>query len=213
MKEGWADAERICQQYSEIDCVFFFKNNLVTPRSAEIYAKFIGYCTEYKAKITGRLKNAPMKDVDVILLCYIENVCPDFTRARKKDNCVVNAEKKFANKLIEQRKDAVTFRRDEAKRMKKFGGKDLPIIPSAAVLRKAKEQQLLKIYGLQFANPSINLLHHIKYGKYAGSIHNIGLLKFNCIYWTLEQQQIYVARCKKDPHAIMALDATGGISK
>jgi len=28
--------------------------------------------------------------------------------------------------------------------MKKFGGIDLPIVPSAAVLCKAKEQQLLK---------------------------------------------------------------------
>lgn len=59
----------------------------------------------------------------------------------------------------------------------------------------------------------MNLLHHAKYGKYAGSIHNISLLKFNCIYWTSEQQQIYVARCRKNPHDIMALDATGGISK
>lgn len=215
MKEGWADviAERICQQYSEIDCVFSFKNNLVTPRSAETYPKFIGYCTECKSKIIGRLENAPMIDVDVIFLCYIENVCPDLHTGKKKRQLRGQRREEVANKLIEQRKDAVTFRREEAKRMKKFGGKDLPIVPSAAVLRKAKEQQLLKIHGLQFANPPMNLLHHAKYGKYAGSIHNIGLLKFNCIYWTLEQQQIYVARCKKDPHAIMALDATGGISK
>ncbi|KMQ92327.1 kda protein in nof-fb transposable element [Lasius niger] len=99
---------------------------------------------------------------------YLENVCPDLHTGKKKRQLRGQRREEVANKLIEQRKDAVTFRRDEAKRMKKFGGKDLPIVPSAAVLRKAKEQQLLKIHGLQFANPPMNLLHHAKYGKYTG---------------------------------------------
>ncbi|TGZ47630.1 hypothetical protein DBV15_13001, partial [Temnothorax longispinosus] len=115
--------------------------------------------------------------------------------------------------MIEQRKDAVTFQRNEAKRMKKFGGKNLPIVPNAATLRKAKEQQLLKLLGLDFVNPPINLLQQSKYGKYAGSIHSIGLLKFHCMYWSPEQQQIYTARCKKNPSAILTIDATGSIAK
>lgn len=134
-----------------------------------------------------------MEDVDVIFLCYLENICPDLHTGKKKRQLRGQRREEVANKLIEHRKDAVTFRRDDAKQLKKFGGKDVPIVPSAAVLCKAKEQQLLKIHGLQFANPAMNLLHHAKYGKYAGSIYNIDLLKFNCIYWTLEQQQIYVA--------------------
>lgn len=120
---------------------------------------------------------------------------------------------KVANQLIEQRKDAVTFQRDEAKRMKKFGGKNLPIVPNAATLRKAKEQQLLKLLGLEFVNPPINLLQQAKYGKHAGSIHSISLLKFYCMYWSPEQQQIYTARCKKNPSAVLTIDATGGIAK
>lgn len=200
MQEGWADviAERICQQHKSVDCVFSFKNNLVTPSAtAETYVRFHGYCTECNAKITGRLQNAPTKDIDVIFSCCIENIQPQHYTGKKKRQLRGKRREKVATQLIECRKDAVTFVRDEAKRMKKFGGKNLPIVPNVATLRKAKEQQLLKLLGLDFVNPPINLLHHSNYEKYAGSIHSIGLLKFHCMYWSPEQQQIYTARCKK----------------
>jgi hypothetical protein len=191
LQEGWADviAERICQQHGSVDCVFSFKNNLVTPSAtAETYAKFVGSCTECKAKITGRLQNAPTRDVDVIFSYQIENIRSHLHTERKKRQLRGKRREKVANQMIEQRKDAVTFQQSEMKRMKKFGGKNLPIVPNAATLRKAKEQQLLKLLGLEFVNPPINLLQQSKYGKYAGSIHSIGLLKFHCIYWSLEQQ-------------------------
>lgn len=41
----------------------------------------------------------------------------------------------------------------------------------------------------------------------------IGLLKFNCIYWTPEQAQIYSARCRNNRNTTLALDATGNIVK
>lgn len=87
LQEGWADviAERICQQHGSVDCAFSFKNNWVTPSAtAEIYAKFIGYCTECKAKITGRLQNAPTRDVDVIFSCRIENIRSHLHTGKKK---------------------------------------------------------------------------------------------------------------------------------
>lgn len=71
----------------------------------------------------------------------------------------------------------------------------------------------LKKYGLKFCNPALNLLDSSKNGKCAGQIHFIALLKFNCIYWTPEQLQIYSARCRKEPNAMCAIDATGGIAK
>lgn len=89
----------------------------------------------------------------------------------------------------------------------------MPIIPKTTILRKAKEQQLLKPYGLEFANPATNLLQHSKCGKYADSIHCISLLKFQCVYWLPEQQQIYTARLKKYLNAILTIDATGSIAK
>lgn len=85
-------------------------------------------------------------------------------------------------------------------------------MPNIATLRKAKEQQLLKLHGLEFVNPPLNLLHQSKYGKYAGCIHGINLLKFHCIYWSPEQLQIYTSWCKKNRNAILAIDATGSIA-
>ena len=115
--------------------------------------------------------------------------------------------------MIQGRQDAVILRRKEAGRFKKFGGKMPPILPTTAVLRKAKEQRLLSMYGLKFSNPALNLLDSSKNEKYAGCIHLIGLLKFSCIYWRPEQVQIYSARCRKDRNATLAIDATGSIVK
>lgn len=85
-------------------------------------------------------------------------------------------------------------------------------MPNIATLRKAKKQQLLKLHGLEFVNPLLNLLHQSKYEKYADCIHSISLMKFYCIYWSPEQQQIYTSRCKKNRNAVLTIDATGGIA-
>lgn len=120
------------------------------------------------------MQNAPTRDVDVMFSCQIENIRSHRHTGKKKRQLRGKRREKVANQMINKRKDAITFQQNEAKRMKKFGGKNLPIIPNTATLRKAKEQQLLKLLGLEFANPPINLLQHLKYGKYAGSIHSIG---------------------------------------
>lgn len=164
LQEGWTDiiAERICQQHKVIDCVFSFKNNIVTPRAtAQYYAKFIGSCIECNASITGILLTPPKNDVDVIFSCKIENIKASMHVGCKKRQLRGQRREKIAIKMIEQRKDAVTFRREEARRLKKFGGKNIPILPNTTVLRKAKEQQLLKMHGLEFANPLINLTYYI----------------------------------------------------
>lgn len=57
--------------------------------------------------------------------------------------------------------DVITFRRQEAKRLKDFGDVEPSIIPNA-VLRKAKEQNLLERYGLLYTNPILNLLQSSK---------------------------------------------------
>ena len=135
---------------------------------------------------------------------------PGFKPAKKRQ---LGGERRkiTATRLIQERKAAATFRREEAKRLKKFGGKDPHTVPSGEVLRKAKEQELLKMYGLSFGNPAINLYNHAKNSKYADTIHRIGLHKFFCIYWMPEQQQIYAARCMQNSDAIFTIDATGGI--
>lgn len=187
---------------------------MVTPSAtAACYAKFTGHCVECKAKITGQLYKVPAKDVDVIFLCDLENIRPALHLGTKKRQLRGNRREKVARQLIEQRKGAVTYQCQEAKRMKKFGGKNLPIVPHASTLRKAKEQQLLKQLGLESANPPLNLLNESKNGKFAGSIHSISLLNFYCMYWSPEQQQIYTARCRGNLDCILTIDATGGIAK
>lgn len=89
--------------------------------------------------------------------------------------------------MIKQRKEAVIFRREEAKRLKDFGDKSPPILPFSTVLRKAKEERMLKQYGLIFSNPVLNLLNNARYNKYTGSIINISLLPFYCMYRSPEQ--------------------------
>ncbi|KAK2578404.1 hypothetical protein KPH14_012736, partial [Odynerus spinipes] len=174
---------------------------------------FVGYCVECEAKITGRLQKVPAKDVDVIFLCDVENIRPALHEGKKKRQLRGKHREKVANQLIEQRKDAVTFQREAAQQMKKFGGKNLPIVPHATTLRKAKEQQLLKLHRLESANPPLNLLNEAKNGKFAGCIHSISLLTFYCFYWLPEQQQIYTAWCRHNPDCILTIDATVGIAK
>lgn len=87
-----------------------------------------------------------------------------------------------ANTLIKEREDAITFRREEAKRLKEFGDKSPPILPSSTVLRKAKEERLLKQHGLLFSNPVLNLLNNAKCSRYTNSIISIGILPFFCMY-------------------------------
>lgn len=67
---------------------------------------------------------------------------------------------------------------------------------------------------MKFANdPALNLLKSAEHGRFVGCIHYVALLKFNCVYWRPEQLQIYISRCRKDPNAILVIDATGGIAK
>lgn len=121
-------------------------------------------------------------------ICRIENIRPHMHTGKKKKQLRGKRHEKIANQLIEQRKDAITFQREETRRLKNFGGKNPAIVPNIATLRKAKEQQLLKLHGLEFVNPPLNLLHQSKYRKYAGCIYSIRLLKFHCIYWSPEHQ-------------------------
>lgn len=215
LRAGWSDviAEAIWVQH-QIDCVFCFKNRSVY-RSAIAcqFLTFFGHCVECKATINGNLLKEPVKAVDVVLTCRIVGINSGMHSEKKRRHLKGERRRKMAAAMIDGRKDAVILRREEAGRLKKFGGKNPPILPSTAVLRKAKEQRLLTKYDLKFSNSALNLYNSSQNGKYAGCIHFIGLLKFNCIYWTPEQAQIYLTRCRNNRNATLALDATDGIVK
>jgi len=134
-----------------------------------------GVCKECNALILGRIMRKPRDDVDVKLHFTAFNVEEGNHSYEKKQR-----RKIITKTLIERKIDAITFRRLKAKRLKDFG--EPPIIPKATVLRKAKEQSLLKKHGFLYANPVLNLLQSPKQEKYSGAIHSIGILEFFCIY-------------------------------
>lgn len=215
LKSGWTDiiAEKLWQQ-QKLACVFKFKkHNVHISAEARGYVSFQGSCTKCAATITGILCRIPSNDTDVIFQCTVENICSSKHDSNKKRHLKGKKRALIADKMIEQRKDAISFRREEAKRLKTFGDKDPPILPSSTVLRKAKEERLLQQHGLVFSNPVLNLLNNAKHSRYVGSIVNISLLPLFCIYWTTEQQLLYLTRHKSDREAFLTLDATGGIIK
>ncbi|KOB64605.1 Uncharacterized protein OBRU01_23985 [Operophtera brumata] len=215
LRPGWTDvvAEALWMQ-QHLDCVFVFKNhNIFLSAIAKLYLTMEGLCRECNAKILCTILKEPSKNSDVILECNVEGIRAVSQSGTKKRQLRGLRRLEVANFLIDGGKDAVTWRRKEAGRIKKFGDKNPPILPTNEVVRKAKEQQLLTKYGLQFGNPAINLLKSAEHGKLVGCIQSIGLHKFNCIYWLPEQLQIYVSRVRNDPHATLTIDATGGIAE
>lgn len=163
LQSGWTDviAERLWQQ-QKIECVFKFKKHNVHPNNeSRYYVFFCGNCIECTAIIECTLLNIPPENIDVIMKCKLKNICYE-KHANKKRQLKGKRRAIIANMLIKERKDAITFRREEAKRLTQFGDKSPPILPSSTVLRKAKEEKLLKQHGLIFSNPLLNLLNNAK---------------------------------------------------
>lgn len=178
-QDGQIIAEAIWVQH-RIDCVFSFKNHTVYRNTiVRQFLMFFGHCVECKATINGSLLKEPAKAVDVVLTCRIEGINSRMHSGKKRRQLEGERRRKMADAMIDGRKDAIILRREEAGRLKKFREKNPPILPSTAVLRKAKEQHLLKKYDLKFSNPALNLYNSSQNGNYAGCIYFIGLLKFN----------------------------------
>lgn len=214
LQSSWTDviAEKMWQQ-QKLHCTLTFKNhNVHQSSSAKYYIGIHGICKECNANIKGRIIEKPRDNVDIKIHFIISNVQEEKHSYITKRQLRGKRRKIVSATLIERKIDAITFRRQEAKRLKDFDDIELSIIPNAAVLRKAKEQRLLERHGLSYANPILNLLQSSKQGKHS-AIHNIGLLDFFCIYWNLEQQLLYRARNKKNSIGFMTIDATGGVIK
>ncbi|CAH2215622.1 jg13506, partial [Pararge aegeria aegeria] len=160
LRQGWADvvAETLWVQH-HVDCVFVFKNNnIYLGANAKFFLTIEGFCRECSAKIYCTLLKEPSKGVDVILQCNVDGIKATSHSGNKRRQLRGTRRIEVANYLIDSRKDAVVWRRQEAHRLKQFGENNPPILPSNEVVRKAKEQRLLSKYGLQFANPALNLL-------------------------------------------------------
>lgn len=190
LQGGWTDviADKAWQQQKFRCTIAFKKHDVHQSSSAKYYIGIHGTCKECNANIKDKIIHKPRNDVDVKIHFIVSNIEEEKHSYTAKRQLKGQRHKIVSNALIEKKMDAITFRRQEAKRLKIFGDVESSILPNTAVLRKAKEQNLLERHGLLYANPVLNLLQSSKQGKYSGAIHNIGLLEFFCIYWSLEQQ-------------------------
>jgi len=215
LQSGWTDiiAEKVWQQQKFSCTISFKKHDVHLSCSARYYISIHGSCKECNALILGKIMRRPCDDVDVKIHFTAFNVEEENHLYEKKRQLRGQRREIVTKTLIENKMDAITFRREEAKRLKDFGDVEPSIIPNAAVLRKAKEQSLLEKHGFSYVNPVLNLLESSKQGKYCGAIHSIGLLEFFCIYWSPEQQLLYNARNTKNFNSFMTIDATGGVIK
>lgn len=214
LQTGWTDiiAEKVWQQ-QKFNCTIIFKKHDVNlSTSAKYYISVHGICKECKATIKGKIMFRPRDNVDVKIHFVVRNILEENHSYEKK---ALKSKRRqiVTSVLIDKKLDVVTFRRQEAERLKDFGDIEPSIIPNSAVLRKAKEQALIEQYGFLYTNPALHLLQSAKQSKYCGAIHNVGLLEFFCIYWSIEQNLLYRSRSKKDPTGFMTIDATRDIIK
>lgn len=215
MQSGWTDiiAEKLWTQ-QKLSCVISFKKHDVScSSSARNFISIIGHCKECDALLYGTIQNEPPNNVDVKIHISIKHIRQEEHSNRKTRHLKGKRREMIADAIIGQCKDAITYRREEAKRLKEFGDPNPPILPSSTILRKAKEQRLLQQHNLVFANPALNLLNSAKYGKYVGTIHNISLMEFSVIYWSPEQELLYKMKHKRSPEGFMTIDASGGFVK
>lgn len=213
LQSGWTDiiAEKVWQQQKLTCTLVFKKHDVHLSNLAKYYVVVRANCKECNAIITGRIMQRPRDNTDIKMHFIAENVEDNFHEYKKKRHLKGQRRKFVTDVLINEKLDAITFRRQEAKRLKDFGDVEPSIMPNAAVLRKAKEQALLEKHGFLYVNPALNLLNSAKNGKFAGAIHSIGVLEFYCIYWSPEQQLLYKIRNKKTCTGFMTIDATGGV--
>jgi len=202
-------AEKIYQQ-AKIECAISFKRaNIYVSGNAKRYAVFNGKCKECNAIIYGSLHKKPQKSNDAIFECKITNFQPNFIHSEKRQLKGYHREK-IATELVDGRKCASEWRREEAIRLMEIGDSVPPIIYNSIVLRKAKQQLLNKRLQLQTTDPVKNL-QNAKHSTLRGTIRNIGYDPFYCFYWSEEQRVLYKNACKaKD--CFLAIDATGGIA-
>lgn len=149
LQSSWTDVitEKMWQQ-QKLHCTLTFKKHDVhQSSSAKYYIGIHGICKECNAK-KGRIIEKPRDNVDIKIHFIISNVQEEKHSYITKRQLRGKRRKIVSATLIERKIDAITFRRQEAKRLKDFGDIEPSIISNAAVLRKAKEQRLLERHRL-----------------------------------------------------------------
>lgn len=193
----------------KVECAISFKRTKIyVSGNAKRYAVFNGKCKECSAIISGSLHKKPQKSYDARFECKITNQ-PNFIHSEKRQLKGYHREK-IATELVDGRKCASEWRREEVIRLMEIGDSVPPIIYNSTVLRKAKQQLLDKRLQLQTMDPVKNL-QNAKHSTLRGTIRNIGYDPFYYFYWSEEQRVLY-KNAWKDKDCFLAIDATGVIA-
>lgn len=136
MQRGWTDiiAKKVWQQQKFSCTISFKKHDVHLSSSARYYVSIHAICKECSALILGKIMRRPCDDVDVKIHFTAFNVEEEKHSYEKKRQLKGQRRKIVTKTLIEKKMDAITFRREEAKRLKDFGVVEPSIIPNAAVL-------------------------------------------------------------------------------
>jgi len=208
LQSGWTDllAEKIWIQY-RIPCPWAFKN---IKKTATAIVRIKAQCPECNAKLYCTLIEKVTEGKDVIFKCAIKNANFQYIHSKRRQ-LRGRRRVQVANTIIDNKIDAISYVRNESKKIIKFGDAYPPILPSTSVLRKAVNEvqdKRLGLTGSKVLNNLVNAMHT----THAGFIHKIGLYPFFCYYWTEEQKLSYKINCQDD-HSFIAIDATGSVCK
>lgn len=123
LQNGWTDviAERMWQQQKFQCTIAFKKHDVHQSSSAKYYIGIHGQCKECKATIKGKIIHKPRDNVDVKIHFKALNIEEEKHSYTVKRQLKGKRRKIVTATLIEKKMNAITFRRQEAKRLKDFG--------------------------------------------------------------------------------------------
>lgn len=151
-----------------ISCPWVFKNVKGATDIKTAYIRIKAKCPECNAKLCCILPNEITEDSDIIFNCTIKNA--NFEYIHKKRRQLKGRRRiHVTNTIIDTKIDAISYVRNESKKIIRFGDAYPPILPTTNVLRKAVNEAQSKRLGLTGSKP-INNLVDVQNITYIGSI-------------------------------------------
>lgn len=107
-----------------------------------------------------------------------------FRKTQKKRHLKGNRRIEISNKMLEKNILPCIWRRNEANKIMEFGDPEPAHLPKNQILSKAKQEREKINLALTSSDPLQNL-QSMKYNRFAGQIHGLGLHWIRSILYTL----------------------------
>lgn len=183
LQKGWVDLflDSFSNQYG-LPCSYAIKyHNVLSKFSNVSYISFKGRCTDHscRAVIFGDVINVPKPGEDVTLSILTKNTM-DIEHTKKR--FLREPKRSVVSKQLINN-GSYKWRQTVADQSMDYGDLEPPNLYESPVLRKAKQQYMDKMLGVEGNDPIqsiISLKHEVEHN---GSIHNIGCDPFYVHYW------------------------------